>query len=124
MTDRELVVSMKPGGCWGRGGEGRVTGGLGGRRVCNGTVGGVKESDPGRSVATLRRTAEEPGRVRGLLLLISLRVEAGAPASAVVSNEIIGARPLLNHGFTRRGRCEVNPGSARLCDGAATSPRR
>lgn len=61
--------------------------------------------------------------MRGLLLLIPPRVEAGAPTSAVVSNEIIGARPLLNHGFTRRGRREVNPGSARLRDRAATSPR-
>lgn len=50
--------------------------------------------------------------------------EAGASTSAVESNEIISSRPLLNHGFARRGRHEVNPGSARLCDGATTLPRR
>lgn len=123
MTDRELVMSMKPkaggmgSGCekdWG--GRGTFTETMGGSRsqIC-------KKHSYFEGKAAL--TAEEPGRVLGFLFLISA-TEAGASTSAVVSNEIIGSCLLLNHGFTHRGRCEVNPGSARLRDGAATSPRR
>lgn len=106
MTDRELVMSMKPrtGGCerdWG------------GQGSFNETVGGSM-SQIRRKHSHIERmaglTAEELGRELWFLFPISA-TEAGASTSAVVSNEIIASRPLLNHGFSHRGRCEVNPGS-------------